>query len=358
MMLLFLAVMPLKVASFSTTTGSRISVTRLNYSSDYSPYNPYRGFYNQNHYYKNSAAQPLDLTNEDVQRLQDCYDECGLEEKEDNKIIPLILLDALLPNQRLFFSSADPKFEQLLRYLQTLPRPAQVGILGFAGDGSVLSTGVIATLCLNSVNYGSKYGQPVIATSFKASPQLFEIFHEPAMDPTDSFYLAHVETLSLRDTGEVSSYAQPPHQHYQMAQQLFASIPELVQEWKYWMLRTGWANEQTLERHYQWKEVYVSTHQLLQQTMSERAVWVAANLNPVGMKPLLQTDGNPTSEHGDPYVVNAVRRRSTTPAPDIRHEILECRNDYKRLVMAVSALKQSIEFLKRCDVRGGSGGER
>jgi hypothetical protein len=178
---------------------------------------------------------------------------------------------------------------------------------------------------VSGITYGisSKTKERVVATSFKATNTIFQIVGQPWMDPTDSFFLAHVETLD--DKFEILMDSQYAH-----SEQLFAQIPALVEEWKSLMFVTEYCTPALLSKRHQLSEIGTT---IPQTSHKDRAFWVASLLNPVGV--VQQTQQFNTQE-------NAVK----SICPDIRPTMLLCRNDYDRLVLALSALQTSIDFLK------------
>jgi hypothetical protein len=220
----------------------------------------------------------------------------------------------------------------------------EIGILGFHPQtGDPLTTGVTANIPYFSsamgggITYGlSRNKERVMATSFKATTTTFSVVGEPWMDPTESFYLAHVETLD--DRFEIL----PDVQHAQ-AEQLFAQVPDLIEEWKAWMFLTEWTTPAQLAKRHQLSEIGAA---IPRTSHRDRAIWVAALLNPVGggaqkLKTSKKSNINNDIQH------TGNNNQTITFCPDIRPAMLACRNDHDRLVLAVAALKSSCDFLKR-----------
>jgi hypothetical protein len=248
----------------------------------------------------------------------------------------------------------------------------------------------------------SKTQDRVIATSFKATKQCFEMVREPWMDPTQSFFLAHVQILELEkdqeywndhdqeeeegeeeeefdhhyntsgnnnsnnnddDVNRDQYYyrSQRKQQQYAKAEQLFAAIPTLVEQWKALMFQTEWSccTPATLAKQHQLQEIGTI---IPTTSHTDRAFWVAALLNPVGMTPLppevlsssytnpgyhTDSESSPPQHHRRlPLLPNTTKKQGIMTCPDIRPDMLECRTEYDRLVVAVSALQSSCEFLQ------------
>ncbi|KAG7373611.1 hypothetical protein IV203_034335 [Nitzschia inconspicua] len=335
-----------------------------------SSYNPFRGHY-QNHHQSSSAksasARPLPLSEDDLQRLNP-QSVPTTTIPHHHQIIPIVLLDALLPNQRLYFSSQDPKFEQLLKYLHattttttttTTVTPACIGIMGLDPQtGYVLSTGVLCHVPIHPTGtgggggggggggaYGVTYGitqnnERVMATSFKATTQCFQVLDEPWMDPTNSFYMAKVVTEQQQQQlqlQESSRQQQPPPPLSKRAEQWFASIPTLVSQWKALLYQAEWVTPANLVKQYQLDEI--GSH--IPTTATERAWWVAALLNPVGKVPLNLDQQRQVIQQG---LIPPFHKYMT--GSDLRPYMLECDNDEDRLLLAVTGIQASCDFLR------------
>lgn len=173
---------------------------------------------------------------------------------------------------------------------------------------------------------------------------------EPWLDPTTgTFYLAHIEITE-------HAYEYMPQQQQQQqhdAQHLSTEVlPSLVQEWIQWAQRSGViANRQELRErmrgfmenknshknnknnnlgdilseknsksHTRGDDDNTHYHKHKDNNLTERALWVAALLNPT-----------------QPYRKPACL--------DIRPAMLACTNDYDRTVLAVQALQSSIDHM-------------
>jgi hypothetical protein len=244
--------------------------------------------------------------------------------------------------------STDPKFEKMLQYVQQCQTEAEIGILGFHPQtGGPLRTGVVCKIpyyftnpktgSVSGITYGlsARNKDRVVATSFKATSTLFHIVGDPWMDPTNSFFLAHVETLD----GRYEICLESQHNH---AEQLFAQIPTLVEEWKSLMFATDWCTPAALSKKHQLSEIGTV---IPQTSHRDRAMWVAALLNPVGLSVQQQQH----QQQPPSLTLNSNNRDQImkSTCPDIRPLMLLCRNDYDRLVLAVSALQASNDFLRK-----------
>jgi hypothetical protein len=283
-------------------------------------------------------------------------------------------LDALLPHQRLYFSSQDPKFEQLLRYLHmnsdtasvvvdhnaattttttTKPAAAEIGIMGFDPQtGYVLSTGVLCSVPIQSsggVTYGlSNNKERIMATSFKATTTCFQVVGEPWMDVTNSFYMANVAIImgdqqqqQQHLTGTVSApQLPPPLLSSKKAEQWFASIPTLVEQWKALVYQAEWTTPANMAKHHQLDEI--GSH--IPNGAKERAWWVAALLNPVGTIPLSHPQ---QQEQVIAHGLAPQNKNKYMTGADMRPHMLQCQSDEERLLLAVTALQASCDFLQR-----------
>lgn len=289
--------------------------------------------------------------------------------KTRGRVMPIIVIgEPILPGQRLYFRSGDPKFEELIKYIAQIERDyadsggratpsIEVGILGFdAQNGQTLHIGVTARVHTKNFSYSltAENFDRAITTSFKGA-RMFQLAGDPWMDPTGSFHMAHVEILDgefddkphgtkRRDSSQIE------------ADKLFSQIPALVDQWMELMFKADLATPASLAVSQ--REV-IATKQEEQQhhlqmeddpsqrirrrnnnyalypprRQTERAIWVAALLNPI-------------------------RRYPVVVSGEIRPAFLACRNDRDRLDLCIEALRLSIEFLEvyiDAKKRGGQG---
>ncbi len=175
--------------------------------------------------------------------------------------------------------------------------------------------GTTARIPTHQITYGiSRNQEKVIATSFKGC-DTFQVVGDPWMDPTQSFYLAHVEVLQHR------TELLATHQQEIDAEKLFCSIPSMMDEWMAVLFAQSIATPAAMQQ--QLKELGP-----MPPTKKERAIWVAALLNPI------QHQEQPGSW----------RQRV---CEEIRPAMLACRNDHDRLILAATALQSSMEMLRK-----------
>lgn len=253
------------------------------------------------------------------------------------------------------FVSADPKFEKLLQYVIRTERDhknwqrqspygspssgsnnfyspdggerskspvAEIGILGFNPiTGEPLTVGTTARIPTHQITYGiSRNQEKVIGTSFKGH-DTFVVVGDPWMDPTQSFYLAHVEVLQYR-TELLATQQQEID-----AEKLFCNIPTMIDEWMDILFEKSITTPAAMQQ--QLKELGP-----MPPTKKERAIWVAALLNPI------QQPQHQQQQSGQP----GWRQRV---CEEIRPAMLICRNDYDRLILASTALQSSMDLLRK-----------
>jgi len=290
--------------------------------------------------------------------------------KTRGRVMPVIVMgEPILPGQRLYFRSGDPKFEELIKYIAQIERDyansggtaiplIEVGILGFDPQtGQVVPNGV--TACVHTKNFAysltAENGDRAITTSFKGR-RIFRVVSDPWMDPSGSFHLAHVEILD----GEFDDDDQRGRNSQVESDQLFAQIPKLVDQWMELMFQAGLATPASLVKA-QSEIIGKMQQELLQQQFhteddprhrirrrnnnyalypprlqTERAIWVAALLNPI-------------------------QKYKVAVSGELRPAFLACRNDRDRLDLCITALRMSIEFLEvyiDAKRRGGTDGKQ
>jgi len=270
--------------------------------------------------------------------------------------MPIIVMgEPILPGQRLYFRSGDPKFEELIKYIAQIERDyansggsaiplIEVGILGFDPQtGQVVPNGV--TACVHTKNFAysltAENGDRAITTSFKGR-RIFRVVGDPWMDPTGSFHMAHVEILDGEfddnhgdKSGQVSQVE---------SDQLFAQIPTLVDQWMELLFQAGLATPASLlkaqseiigkmqheqQQHFQTEDDprhrirFRNNNYALYppRRQTERAIWVVALLNPI-------------------------QKYKVAVSGELRPAFLACRNDRDRLDLCITALRMSIEFLE------------
>ena len=274
--------------------------------------------------------------------------------KTRGRVMPIIVMgEAILPGQRLYFRSGDPKFEELIKYIARIENDyansggrsnpkIEIGIMGFnPQNGQPLLTGVTAHVSTTNFAYSltAEKGDRAITTSFKGV-EIFRLAGDPWMDPTGSFHMAHVEILDGR-YDDITHHTKRRDSQIE-SDELFAQIPALVDEWMELMFKAGLATPASLVVSQ--REIIANTQQQQQpqtqddphylvrrrnnnyalyppRRQTDRAIWVAALLNPIRKYPVVVSD-------------------------EIRPTFLACRNDRDRLDLCISALGMSIEFLQ------------
>ncbi len=292
--------------------------------------------------------------------------------KTRGRVMPIIVMgEPILPGQRLYFRSGDPKFENLIKYIAQIEKDyaetvmnargapnIEIGILGFdQQSGGVSHNGVTARVETKNFVYSltAENGDRAITTSFKGA-RIFQLAADPWMDPSGSFHMAHVEILD----GEFDD--EPRGKRRRVSQiesdELFAQIPSLAEKWMGLMFEAGLATPASLALAQ--KEIVDTTKLEPQQQLlhieddphhrirrrnnnyalypprrqTERAIWVAALLNPV-------------------------RKYPVAVSAEMRPAFLACRNDRDRFDLCITTLRMSIEFLEiyiDAKKREGNGG--
>ena len=249
------------------------------------------------HLHKDDAADrasPLELTAQDMARFTRLQ-ECSVQ-------MPILILDAMLPKQQMTFETQDPKFHKLFDYCLETGTP--MGILGLnPTTGRPMNRGVTVDLT----------NSPAVANPLTKSVRIavtgqerFEVQGEPWLDDTGSFYMADVEIVE--DRYEHMTAQQEAH-----AQTLAQTLPQLMKEWKRWVLKAKKTDKQGLQRRLK------SIGTDMPKDLTQRALWVAAMLNPV---PALESN----------------------VCIEIRPAMLAASNDYDRTVLAVQVRNERIGF--------------
>ena len=288
--------------------------------------------------------------------------------KTRGRVMPIIVMgEPILPGQRLYFRSGDPKFEELIKYIaqvewdyansggKFIPN-IEIGILGFdPKTGQPLPIGVTSHVETKNFAYSltAQNQDRAITTSF-CGARIFRLVSNPWMDPTGSFHMAHVEILDGRYDDETRRTTKRLDTSQLESDELFAQIPGYVDEWMEKMFEAGLATPASLALS-QKDIIATEQHQQLQlkpkddpnlhirsrsnnyalyppRRQADRAIWVAALLNPI-------------------------RRYPVAVSGEIRPAFLACRNDRDRLDLCIVSLRLSIEFVEiylDAKKRGGS----
>jgi hypothetical protein len=288
--------------------------------------------------------------------------------KTRGRVMPIIVMgEPILPGQRLYFRSGDPKFEELIKYIaqveldyansggKFIPN-IEIGILGFdPQSGQPLQIGVTSHVQTKKFAYSltAENRDRAITTSF-CGARIFRLVSNPWMDPTGSFHMARVDILDGRYDDETRRTTKRLDTSQIESDELFAQIPGYVDEWMELMFEAGLATPASLAVS-QKEIIATQQHQQPQLQMeddprhrtrrrnsnyalypprrqADRAIWVAALLNPI-------------------------RRYPVAVSGEIRPAFLACRNDRDRLDLCIVSLRLSIEFLEiylDTKKRGGS----
>jgi len=277
------------------------------------------------------------------------------------RVMPIIVMgEPILPGQRLYFRSGDPKFEELIKYIAQVERDyansggkefnpnIEIGILGFdPKTGQPLPIGVTSHVETKNFAYSltAENQDRAITTSF-CGARIFRLVSNPWMDPTGSFHMAHVEILDGRYDDETRRTTKRLDTSQLESDELFAQIPGYVDEWMELMFEAGLATPASLalsqkdmiatfpqddpNHHIRSRNNNYALYPPRRQ--ADRAIWVAALLNPI-------------------------RRYPVAVSGEIRPAFLACRNDRDRLDLCIVSLRLSIEFVEiylDAKKRGGS----
>lgn len=252
-------------------------------------------FYSEDSLDHADAAEPLQLTQEDLRMLT--------EMRRRQVTIPILLLDCILPGQNLDLSSSDPKFVELLKYTMKSSNSNEVGIIGFnPHNGEPLNRGVTVTLDKENFTYGIKENfEPGLSVSLKGK-RCFQVVGEPWLDETDSFFLANIEISDNRK--ETMSTEEE-----EKALQIFQNIPKQVEEWMDLVMDTKESGEDDLVQ-------ILEVIGPMPDSLHQRALWVGKLVNP--------------------------SQTTLDVCTDIRPAMLACRHDHDRMILASCALQSSI----------------
>lgn len=236
-----------------------------------------------------SNSTPLSLSESDLARLSQL--------RNRHKKIPIMILDAMLPGQRLEFSLRDKRFRVLAERLRD--NGEELGMIGFdPSTGNPLNVGVTVKIQTLKI-------EETICTLSIEGYERFEVLGEPLIDETGSYYVADVEVVEGRSPDRELSVEQTVE-----AKRLHSEIPDLVQEWLQWLYKTGRATPESMEPRL--------PGTTMPNEISARAVWAAALVNPI---PALGV------------------------CLEIRPSMLVCQNDLERVKLAHASLKASIDHL-------------
>mmetsp|Transcript_26715 Transcript_26715/g.58484 ORF Transcript_26715/g.58484 Transcript_26715/m.58484 type:complete len:312 (-) Transcript_26715:308-1243(-) len=241
------------------------------------------------------AAEFLQLSSSDLSRLAAVRDR-RLE-------MPILILEPLLPGQRLQFGSPDPKFAKLIAHSLS-SGSGEIGMLGLnPHTNRPLNMGVTVQITPSSV----RNADGMLSVDVVGKNQ-FEVEGEPWMDDTDSFYIADVEMVA-----DGSNEVEDGPEQIVQASTLSAAVPRLMESWMEWMIQSGVTGRSGIE-------AVMKKLGPMPDNVGDRAIWIASLLNPV-----------PAYE--------------TTVCLEIRPALLACKTDLERINLTVIALQSSIDHI-------------
>mmetsp|Transcript_8851 Transcript_8851/g.16101 ORF Transcript_8851/g.16101 Transcript_8851/m.16101 type:complete len:301 (-) Transcript_8851:1777-2679(-) len=239
-----------------------------------------------------SSAERLPLSDSDMKRLSDL--------RSRHEVIPIMILDSMLPGQRLQFGSEDPKFEKMVEFV--LQEDVEIGMIGMNPyTGKPLNMGVTLPVQSQSVNRDPRSDMLTISAQ---GQRRFEVQGEPWKDDTGSFYLADVEIVEHR-------IEELTEDQRKAAEHLSSIVPEKVEEWCECVITAGKSDLEGIKMR-------MMSIGPMPEDVGERAIWLASLLNPL-----------------PPLGV----------CLEIRPAMLACRNDFDRIQLATSAVQSSIDHL-------------
>jgi hypothetical protein len=268
-------------------------------------------------------AEPLPLSVNDRRRLQ------RLESRR--MVVPIMILDAMLPRQTLRFASDDPKFRDMVDYClkHQHQRKEEVGerdeqdddneesdydarlhsgLVGMIGlnphTGRPISRGVSVPVTRETVSIDEDSNENVVITLKATGHRRMEVQGKPWLHESGSFYLADVELVD--DRTELLTDEQRAQ-----VKELSKTLPKKLREWVECVIEAGATDQAGME-------AYVRDLGPMPKNPTDRAFWVAALVNPL---PSLRV------------------------CLEIRPAMLSCSNDLERMVLACQALQSSIDHL-------------
>lgn len=289
-------------------------------------------------------AEFLPFSSDDRRRLQQ------LRQRHHSNV-PILIMDAMLPKQKLTFQSNDPKFRRLVDYCTTTtrnnegdtsssPPPPQLCMLGLNPyTGRPLCRGVTVSVTVDQMSTESKNdnnqqkdNDPVTITVI--GQERMEVQGEPWLDETESFYLADVEILEGRpeiatpiqvhsatgnkDDGTKTSVVSI-EQQAKGIQESCQQMPKKVTEWIQCVLQTRATTEEGLKaRMMELGPMPEVSNPSSPGGATDLALWVAALINPLP---------------------------SLGVCLEIRPAMLSCSNDYERIILATQAIESSIDHM-------------
>jgi len=280
-------------------------------------------------------AEPLPLSAEDLERLSEL-------KFRHVPAMPIMILDAMLPRQRLTFRSSDPRFRRLVEYCvddhgDVYDNPHRLGMLGLNPyTGKPLCRGVTVSISVvsdgegrdddkatatstiavqhNDVDLDSRRARmsqtKAITLSIRGERRI-EVQGQPWLDDSGSFYLADVEVVG--GDNEFHQSAMTTEQ-WEEAEGLSQTLPSKLREWMALVVETGVTDQDGMNaRLMDLGEMPTSKR------ITDRAMWTAALVNPL---PALGV------------------------CLEIRPAMLSCSNALERTVLACQAVQSSIDHMR------------
>lgn len=242
-------------------------------------------------------AEPLPLTADDMKLLT--------EMKSRHTTIPILILDALLPGQKLCFKSDDPKFHKLVEYCLNVDDGSgkfQLGMLGMNPyTGKPLCRGVTLSVTDETIHVDA---ETKVVTMLATGQKRMEVQGEPWLDETKSFYLADIEIVDNRREPMTM-------EQLEEAEKLSQTLPARIEEWVGWVLKKEATDEAGMNAR-------ISDLGPMPTDLTGRALWTAALVNPLP---------------------------SLGVCLEIRPAMLSCSNDLERMILACQAVQSSIDHL-------------
>ena len=287
------------------------SFTTLPSSSPHTPSSPLYLYFNDED--SSFAARPLPLSDNDRKRFSAIRDR--------HLTIPILLLDSMLPGQRLQVGSDDDRFQALAKHLlltnttmamigfnPTTKKPVNVGVtVSLEGaqqrnnnnnnNNSTMVDGTVSSI------------DSATTTSITLRAQERIVVHgEPWLDDTGSYHMAHVEVMN--DDNE------PPldEEWNHLTEKMYHELPALVEKW----FDCLYDSPKSIATPATMKPRLDDIGHDMPEGYRARAFWVGALLNPV-----------------PPLGV----------CFEVRPALLGCTNDYDRVNLAYVALHHSIDHL-------------
>jgi len=259
--------------------------------------------------------------------------EKNLRNRNRNITIPIMIMDSMLPRQRIEFGSNDKRFHVLVEHIEKQREKRQenknkneedsndndmddddiieLGMIGLNPQtGKPLRVGVSVKLHQIHKTVGKKSNWVTLRMQ---GHRCFQVQGQPWMDDSKSFHMANVR-LNEYDDDSMGGGAKLEESLRIKTQEMYGEIPELVKQWLDCLYASGRAHPNLMKRYFEDLGTEIPTD-----SMRDRAIWTAALINPI---PALGV------------------------CSEIRPAMLACTNDYERICLAWEALHSSIKHLQ------------